>query len=356
MFNPGRLSIARKRRKHTKKSLAMAVGITPLTLTRLEKGLNDPEKDTLEKLSAELRFPIVFFLGDEPEGINCDGVSFRSLSKLTAKDKDASLASGELGVMFADWVASRFNLPSVDVPDLSADYTPEGAAVALREYWRLGQKPISDIVKLMESKGITVLSLKEDIKTVDAFSFWRQGKPFVYLNSFKTVERSRFDAAHELGHLVMHVSGRLSHGRLVEREADMFASSFLMPEADVLSSISKNINLEYLIESKKRWKVSLSALCYRLNKLEVLTDWQYRGFCIEINKRFRKSEPDSVGTISSTLWEMVFKDLWGKKITKSTIASEIGIPLEELEKLVNFRGTLSGPSQVKQSSELSAVK
>jgi len=337
MFNPQRLSLARKRRKHTKKSLAEAIGVTPLTLTRLEAGENQPEEETINKLSAELKFPVPFFFGDDIEGINCEGVSFRKLSTLTIKDRDASLASGEFGVMFADWVAERFNLPELDIPDLSADYTPEGAALALREYWGLGQSPINDIVKLLESKGTRILSLKEDIKTVDAFSFWRNKTPYIFLNSFKTVERSRFDAAHELGHLVMHVGGRLEHGKAIEREADTFASCFLIPESDVRSEVCMNPTIEYLIEKKARWKVSLASLCYRLNKLGILSDWQYRNFCIEINLRFKYTEPNSIGTISSTLWEMVFKELWGKKITKSTISKELNIPLDELEKLVVFR-------------------
>lgn len=337
MFNPQRLSLARKRRKHTKKSLAEAVGVTPLTLTRLEAGENQPEEETIKKLSSALNFPMQFFFGDDIEGINCEGVSFRKLSTLTIKDRDASLASGEFGVMFTDWVTNRFNLPELDIPDLSADYTAEGAALALREYWGLGQSPINDVIKLLESKGVRILSLKEDIKAVDAFSFWRNKTPYIFLNSFKTVERSRFDAAHELGHLVMHVGGRLDHGKAIEREADTFASCFLMPEGDVRSEIVRNPTIEYLVEKKVRWKVSLASLCYRLNKLGILSDWQYRNFCIEINLRFKNTEPNSIGTISSTLWEMVFKELWSKKITKSTISKELNIPLDELEKLVVFR-------------------
>ena len=280
MFNPERLSLARKRRKHSKKSLAEAIEVTPLTITRLEKGENEPEKETLEKLSKELNFPIQFFMDDDIEGINCESVSFRSLSRLTARDKDSSLACGELGLIFSDWVANRFNLPSSDIPDLSADYTPDSAALALREYWGLGQKPINDIVKLLESKGVRIFSLREDIKTVDAFSFWRQKTPYIFLNSFKTIERSRFDATHELGHLVMHVGGRLVHGKPIEKEADYFASCFLMPEGDVRSNIIRNPTLPLLISKKTRWKTSLSALSYRLHKLKILSDWQYRNFCI----------------------------------------------------------------------------
>jgi len=354
MFNRQRLALARKRRKHTKKSLATAIGITPLTLTRLESGENQPEEDTIQKISKELDFPIQFFFDDDIEGINSDGVSFRSLSRLTAKDKDAALAAGELGVMLSDWMAKRFNLPKVDIPDLSADYTPESAAMALREYWQLGQRPINDIIKLLESKGVIVLSLKEDIRTVDAFSFWRGNTPYIFLNSYKTIERSRFDAAHELGHLVMH--GGRDRDRYIEQEADTFSSCFHMPEGDIKSEIRRNPTLNYLIEKKVRWKTSLSSLCYRLHKLDILTDWQYRQFCIEISQRFKEIEPNSVGTISSTLWDMVFKELWSKKITKLSISKELNIPLDEIEKLVAFRNDNYKKTEFIGNNILTSVK
>jgi Zn-dependent peptidase ImmA (M78 family)/DNA-binding XRE family transcriptional regulator len=356
MFNPERLSLARKRRKYSKKLLAQAIDVTPITITRLEKGDNDPEKETLEKLSKALNFPVQFFMDDDIEGINCESVSFRSFSRLTARDKDSSLSCGELGLIFSDWVAVRFNLPNSDIPDLSADYTPDSAAMALREYWGLGQRPINDIVKLLESKGVRVFSLREDIKTVDAFSFWRKKTPYIFLNSFKTIERSRFDAAHELGHLVMHVGGRLVHGKEIEREADYFASCFLMPEGDVRSNIIRTPTLHSLVSKKTRWKVSLSALCYRLHKLNILSDWQYRNFCIEINLQFKKTEPNSVGTISSTLWEMVFKELWNKKITKLTISQELSIPLQDLESLVAFRDMEPNKKHTTKTKGLSVVK
>lgn len=153
----------------------------------------------------------------------------------------------------------------------------------------------------------------------------------------------------------MHVGGRLTHGKQIEREADTFASAFLMPESDVRSHIAHNLNLNYLISAKVRWKTSLAALCYRLHKLELITEWQYRGFCIQINNQFKGTEPNSIGTIQSTLWDMVFKELWGKKITKSTIARELNIPLDELEKLVVFRNDTQKP-QVKGKVTLSTVQ
>lgn len=336
MFNKDRLTLARRRKKFTKKKLAEMVDIAPLTLTRLEAGEHTPTVETVEKISKQLGFPYEFFYGDEIDNLTVEAVSFRSLSTMTSKDRDSAIASGEIAFMFADWISAKFNLPEADLPDLSADYTPERAAEAVREYWGIGLSPVKDIVKLLESKGVFVFALRENVKTVDAFSCWRSNVPYIFLNSNKTVERTRFDAAHELGHLLMHTGSRLQHGKQIEKEADAFASSFLMPESDVLSQVQGHIKLEELIERKVRWKTSLASLCYRLHKLGRISDWEYRGFCIQINSSYRNSEPNSIGEIRSTLLTYVFEELWKEKVTKTDICNDLNIPLDELEKLINF--------------------
>jgi hypothetical protein len=48
----------------------------------------------------------------------------------------------------------------------------EQAAAKLRKDWGLGVGPISNIVHLLEFKGILVLRLFSDCKRVDAFSLW----------------------------------------------------------------------------------------------------------------------------------------------------------------------------------------
>jgi Zn-dependent peptidase ImmA (M78 family) len=50
---------------------------------------------------------------------------------------------------------------------------------------------------------------------VNAYALWKDEKPFVFLNTFKSTESSRFDAAHELGHLVLHQDGSVT-GREAE--------------------------------------------------------------------------------------------------------------------------------------------
>src|SRR3546814_18887947 len=89
------------------------------------------------------------------------------------------------------------------------------------------------MVHLLESRGIRVFSLSENTKEVDAFSVWRDDAPYVFLNRFKSAERSRYDAAHELAHLCLHKHGGAAaeyRDSSVEKETSAFAGAFLMPE------------------------------------------------------------------------------------------------------------------------------
>ena len=96
----------------------------------------------------------------------------------------------------------------------------------------------------------------------------------MFLNTFKTTEHSRFDAAHELGHLVLHKHGGAKQGRSAEHEAHLFAASFLMPEADVRATIPFVTSLDQIVRAKARWEFSVVlALAYRLHKLGVVSAW-----------------------------------------------------------------------------------
>ena len=81
------------------------------------------------------------------------------------------------------------------------------------------------MISLLESKGIRTFSLSDEAQEVDACCQWINDRPFIFLNISKSSERCRFDAAHELGHLVMHRHG-IIEGRQMEQEANAFASAF----------------------------------------------------------------------------------------------------------------------------------
>jgi Zn-dependent peptidase ImmA (M78 family)/DNA-binding XRE family transcriptional regulator len=333
MFTPGRLSLARKRRGLTKKGLAKLVGVTPRTILRYEIGEIAPQDDTAEKIARALKFPVSFFHGEDVDEIVTDAASFRSLTAMTAAQRDAALAAGTVAFLLSDWVHERFELPKADLIDLS-DSIPEAAARSLRQEWALGERAITNMVHLLESKGVMVFSLAENTRTVDAFSVWRAERPFVFLNMMKTPEHSRFDAAHELGHLVLHKHGG-PRGRKAEEQANAFASAFLMPTADVVATLPRVHTIHQVVEAKKRWKVSTLALIYRLHKVGTLSPWLYRMFCIQASDLgYRTAEPFGIAREQSVVWQKVLTALWKERVTKDDIAKALHVPSQEIENLL----------------------
>ena len=266
--------------------LAAVIGVEPRSVSAYEKGEFGPDDDRLASLALALRFPEAFFFGDDLDEPTPDIASFRALSKMTAGQRDTALGSGAIALMLNEWIETRFELPQPDLPDLSREDGPEAAAHALRQLWTLGELPIKNVVHLLEARGVRVFSLSVDALEVDAFSMWRQTTPFVFLNTKKSAEHSRFDAAHELGHLVLHRHGS-PQGREAEREANAFASAFLKPRTHLLASAPRMASIDNLIRLKKIWGVSVAALTYRLHTVGVLSDWLRRRRALGLGGRGR---------------------------------------------------------------------
>lgn len=337
MFCAERLKIARHRRKLTGKELAAVSGLTDVTVSKVENG-HQPDDATIDKLSSALGYPRAFFLMDKPEVLEPKAVSFRSLKKMKAAERDASLAAGSNGIALYNWIDDRFDLPAPDLIDLSREQVrPDVAARLLRQHWGVGDRPIGNILQLFESKGIRILSLSENTQNVDAYSFWKADHPYIFLNQKKTAERSNFDAAHELGHLVLHFHAQAESMPEddAERQANQFASAFLMPDADVKNVLGQIYSSTQIIKAKIRWKVSALALANRLNQIGMLSDWSYRSIVIDLGQRgYRTGEPLGVDRETSTLLPKVFAALWSRGITKHDIARDLNIPWEEVENLV----------------------
>jgi len=151
----------------------------------------------------------------------------------------------------------------------------EDLAQRVRRRWGIPAGPIPNIVGLLESHGIVVLRLPLDTADVDAFSLPFHDRPVVVLATDKNDRaRSRFDGAHELGHLVMH--GEHVWGlKQVESQAHAFAAAFLMPDRDIRDELPSYADWPTLFDLKRRWQVSLAALLLRAKNLGRMTDASY---------------------------------------------------------------------------------
>jgi Zn-dependent peptidase ImmA (M78 family)/DNA-binding XRE family transcriptional regulator len=317
----------------TKKSLAEALGVTDRSVTAFEAGEFPPSEANLPVLAKVLGFPESFFFQEDLEELRAESVSFRALSSMTAGKRDAALSAGAFAVALNTYLESKFALPGANVPDYRG-HDPEAAAMALRAHWSLGELPIKNVIHLLEAQGIRVFSLVEECHDVDAYSLWKDGTPFIFLNTMKSAERSRFDAAHELGHLVLHRHGQPA-GKEPEREADAFASAFLMPRGSILAHPIAYPTLSNLVVAKRSWGVSVAALTYRLKQLNQISEWTYRTLFKEISmKGWRKSEPNEGPRESSLLLAKVLAALKEEGVSKQDLARHLHLRLADLEKFV----------------------
>lgn len=143
----------------------------------------------------------------------------------------------------------------------------------------------------------------------------------------------RFDAAHELAHLVMHRHVGSGHPN-AEAEADAFASAFLMPPADLRAEIPRVRSLNDIIVKKRRYGVSAAALAYTLHKAGRISDWTYRGFCIELGKHGRSYEPNPMPREVSQVWTKVLTHLWRQGVSVSRLAQQLDLPEREINALL----------------------
>ena len=334
MLTPSRLVLARKRRGLTLGQLAAAAQVSVRNVSAYEKGHQQPNPGVLGRLGMALQLPVEFLTACDLDEIPVDAISFRALSKLTAGQRDTARAAGRLALLLAEWVDARFHLPAPDVPSLPR-MDPETAAEVVRARWGLGVAPAGSMVRLLEAHGVRVFALAADCATVDSFSFTWQQTPYVLLNTGKTGERGRFDAAHELGHLILHSEHRIPHGQDAEQEANRFAAAFLMPRASVLANNLANATAERILATKHTWRVAAMALTYRLHELGLLSDQGYRTACVDLSRRgYRTGEPGGIPRETSQLLSKVFRTLRAEGTSPADVARDLHITTDELNRHV----------------------
>lgn len=343
MFNSSRLTVARQRAALTKKELAQRIGVDPRAISGFEAGQYMPTDDNLTRIARALGFPIKFFDADDMELLEPGGASFRSMSKMTARQRDAALAAGSLAFVLSDWVDREFDLPNPDIPRFDGA-APDVAAQSLRQHWSLGELPIKNMVHLLESKGIRVFSLAENCIEVDAYSVWRGRRPFIFLNNAKSGERRRFDAAHELAHLVMHRHAA-PNGLEAEKEAQAFAGAFLMPSASLKALGRVTPNLNHIMTLKKKWAVSSAAMTSRLFEVGHLSYYHYNRLYVELSRKgYRTNEPTGIKPETSQVWQKVFAELRREGVGVQSLADRLLLPAEEIVKLVFGLVTIGLPT------------
>ena len=331
-----RIRLARARRGLTKAALARATGFSVRQIDEYEA--QGAPAAHVERLAAELHVPEPYLTREGVDPILTSEARFRSLSRATERQRSAACAAGTSGIELYEWLADRFRLPSVVLPDLDGE-APERAADAVRAAWEQGRGALPNLTQLAEANGVRVVSLPPIAHTVDAYSLWREDRPYVFLSTMKSVERTRFDLAHEIGHLVLHSRG---HRGDLEREADEFAAAFLMPAELLLARVGKEPAVPAVLRLRSDYGVAATAMLRRLHDLGVLSDEVYRQDCVVLAQRgFRSGEPGGLRPERSRVFEQTLGLLRSSGASIDVIASEVGLSLQDLHDLTFGHTVLS---------------
>lgn len=306
LFDRGRLRMARELRGLTQVQLAReAGGITSASVSQFENGYARPAAATLRRLSVALRVPLNFFAAPaRPPAQEQIGGFFRSLRSTSPKDRQQALAYVQLARELALELEKIVVLPELDLPRIPVrDEQTQGpldveeAAIQVRDHWNVSSGPIPDVVRLLEQSGIIVVRFRVSIEKVDAFCVHFPDRPVIALGADKGLrDRSRFDAAHELGHLVLHGLEGATGDKEAESQANEFAAALLMPAEDIKAELPSRLDWPTLLRLKAKWHVSIAALLVRAKTLGVMDEHTYAQAWKALSVRgWRKVEPGSLG-------------------------------------------------------------
>jgi Zn-dependent peptidase ImmA (M78 family)/DNA-binding XRE family transcriptional regulator len=295
-FVPARLTLIREARELTRRHLADCCDVTPAAITQFENGDTTPAPDTLERLSSALGVDPRFFSFPLPQRLTDDDCHFRHRRSAGVGVKRRVVANGQLRLELIARLEDYLTFPPVRIQHVKVRAVDAAAAIEdlaeeLRSEWGLGLGPIANMIWLLENLGALVLELDGDDERLDAFSAWSSTRPVVFLVSEKAASRRRFDAAHELGHLLLHVNA-IPGEKSLEAQADRFAGAFLLPRSQFEAECPRNLSWSSLLELKERWNVSLAALVSRAYELGIFGEATVRRAWTQLNKRgWRWSEP-----------------------------------------------------------------
>jgi Zn-dependent peptidase ImmA (M78 family) len=337
-----RIDISRLRRGLSKAEVARQLGVTARTWSRyVAEGA--PVRASAG-LSSVLGMPAEFLTGGPLPALSVDEVNFRAGRRAAAVHQHAAVAAGTFGVVVDRWIDAHFSRPAwsaVDahgLDDLDRS-DPELAAQTVRLMWGLGEGPLPNLVQLCESRGIRVYGLPPLAEAVDAFSGWSADTPYIFLSHRKTPERSRFDVAHELGHLILHSTcaqyGKEPHGRQ-EEDADRFATEFLVPASAVSARLPRNPSVDQVLALRSTFRVSAMMTAKTALRGHRTNKAGYRRLCSALARRgFRTGEPGGMAQHErSRIFTHIFGSEAGPKQTSvADIAADTSLPVEDVHDL-----------------------
>jgi Zn-dependent peptidase ImmA (M78 family)/DNA-binding XRE family transcriptional regulator len=365
-FNGERLREARDARGISAVSLSEIVNVSAQQVYNYENNRNSPSPEILTRIARAINLPEAFFVRPRRDD-NFEKIFYRSMSSATKGARKR--AERRLGWLtdIEEYVSEfvtlpRVNLPKVDVPSdplLLSDQDVENLAEDVRRYWRMGEGPVANMVLLLENQGVVISRGHLGAETLDSLSTFdeRDGRPYISIGTDKgTAARWRFDAAHELGHLLLHsqldrsLLTKSAQFKRIEEQAHRFAAAFLVPIGPFSSDLF-GMSLDALLSVKLKWNVSVAMMIIRARHAGLLSEDAERKLWIGYNRRkWRRNEPyeDAIEIEKPRVLRRAFELILDNgEQTSSDVLAQLALAAADVEALSGLDdGYLSGHARV----------
>ena len=267
--------------------------ISKQALSKYEKGSAQPNPIRISDIAQALNVTASSLLTEDAIEIKWE--AFRKHAKLSKARQNQLTAiaqqklEGEFRLRGLFHLGDWHDLPGpIEVQNFN---DCEYAAAALRMHWSLGDRPIDGLLELIEERGGSVIGWHEEWG-FDALSGWADRSPILVLNTAVPPDRQRFNAAHELGHLIMEDTG---DSKVDEQFAHRFAAAFLVPAEAArreLGTHRRGLDLDELGLLKRRWGLSMQAWIRRARDLDIIGEDLYRSLNIQFRTEgWHRTEP-----------------------------------------------------------------
>lgn len=371
-FERERLSQVLSARRLSQAQLASLVGVSPATVSKWRSGIQAPERDALERLASVVNVTPEWFTRPLSAKVSLPLFRSNASAHVAARAmlearmewaQDVALALSE----FVDYPALNLPTRAFTEPDEITPDEIELAASECRDLWRIGRTAVPDLALAIEGAGVILIREETGISQIEGLSAWSEalGRPLVLLSADKdNGYRSRFDLAHELGHLILHrhiprPTERDRHKQL-EQQAHRFAGAFLLPAETFANEVRTPVTLDDLLLLKRRWGVSVAAIVMRLRALKILDEEAAQLLFKRRSARWgAKSEPgdgDRVPEKPRLLRRTIDLLVEENVMPLDSIPRHLGLAAHDIEMLIGLpEGYFQGKPKVLQLARLRSV-
>ncbi len=332
-----RMVVARHILGKERAEIARQLDISSYTYGKYERGQAQVIK-VLPEVAKVLCVPTDFLTKGPIDLVPATALSYRR--KVSLKSSVARHVQGmaSICIELASLIDEHVTVPAPSLPYIPIQSATEieDAVRFLRSNLNMSDAPLRDAVALAESFGVLVFWIEAD-RTFDGVSFWCGDRPYILLNKNQLDGyRSRFTLLHEIGHLIHHrgPSDTLRHEeerKRLDREADMFASAFLMPASSYARRFPRFGSLFDILEDRSYWKASCAAMVRRAWQLNLIDEDRYRRLNVGISARgWRLGEPNTPLPEKSRVHQFFLDEVGEYGLNTRKLSDSIAFPISWL--------------------------